>query len=183
MNALADVAVLIHTYDAIKVVFPYIVKSVAHNMPQETYGSSWRLYFANEEIVLDEALLASLPVPVTQLKTGRRKNRSFDYVSSFLKALRLLPEEFVLYLQEDMFLDRPVRTDEFDAVVALARRLNAGVVYLWHETRKRCKATARNGETKGPRVRQPAWARPPWRPVLQYPEALQRITTAEITLQ
>jgi len=133
-----DVAVLIHTYDAIHAVFPYILSSIAFNLPKETHGSTWRLYFANEERPLEETLLASLPVPVTQLRTGPRPSRKYSYVSSLSAALKLFPEELVMYLQEDFFLDAPLTQAELSAIITLTWRASSGVTYLWAETQGRC---------------------------------------------
>lgn len=152
------VAVLIHTYDSSKDIWPLVLGAAAHHLPLSTL--KWKLYFANEaESISQMAVGLGLEVVdyhtkdnslksrpnqhniVFQMRQGNRSTlysnlsnpESDGWSLSLLAALEAIPETYVLYLQEDYLFGVSADAEQLAELTEFAEQHRADVVHYCDE--------------------------------------------------
>lgn len=64
------------------------------------------------------------------LKVAKGEQRKLSWSECLMRALDTIGSKYILYLQEDYFLEGPVKLDAFDKVFEELKAGNSGVIYL-----------------------------------------------------
>ncbi len=103
-----SLAVLIHSFDGYKRFWKPVVRFTTENLP---FGVP--LFFASEETPMTQG-------PVTPLLTG--SGRFGDRMKRAVRHVQKSGFKYVLYLQEDMWIDTPISRSELDNYLELMER-------------------------------------------------------------
>jgi len=101
-----DVALIVHTCDRYELLYPGFEYFFRRNWP--FYEVNIKYYFFTEELDYQSDLF-------TVIKTGKG-----EWSDRLLNGLNQIPEDYVIYFQEDMWLSRPVSGDTVLKVMKFA---------------------------------------------------------------
>ncbi|OCX51101.1 hypothetical protein BEL04_20520 [Mucilaginibacter sp. PPCGB 2223] len=101
-----NIALIVHACDRYQLLYRGFEYFFKRNWPFDEIGIKY--YFLTEETDYPSDLF-------TNIKTGKG-----EWSDRLLNGLNQIPEEFVIYFQEDMWLSRPVSAETINKVISLA---------------------------------------------------------------
>lgn len=111
-----NVALIVHTCDRYQLLYPGFAYFFKKNWPYRDIAISY--YFLTEEIDYPSDIF-------TNIKTGKG-----EWSDRLLKGLKQIPEDYVIYLQEDMWLIKPVDADTVLKAIDFALNKHANLLKL-----------------------------------------------------
>ncbi|EHQ26627.1 hypothetical protein [Mucilaginibacter paludis] len=111
-----NVALIVHTCDRYQLLYPGFAYFFEKNWPYQDVAISY--YFLTEEIDYPSDIF-------TNIKTGKG-----EWSDRLLKGLKQIPEDYVIYLQEDMWLNKPVDADTVLKAIEFALSKQANLLKL-----------------------------------------------------
>lgn len=101
-----SIALIVHTCDRYKLLYPGFAHFFKKNWPYCEVPISY--YFLTEEEDYTSNIFANI-------KTGKG-----EWSDRLLNGLKQIPEEYIIYFQEDMWLTKPVNADTLNKIMNLA---------------------------------------------------------------
>lgn len=110
-----------------------VLRGTAENIMKDA-PAGWNLYFMND-VENVSCLTKDLPVTVTELKHGSRKNAVEEFGPSLIEALESMPEKWLLYVQEDTAFPDKVSPELLQRIVGFAEEQDALFIDLSRNNR------------------------------------------------